>query len=154
LPLPGSSFQIRAERDVSMGTQVRIPIGLRVLAFVCRICPCCVIARRWPDSAFAGKFRKVQRHCPFCRGHEKVRQIIVQAEAEHARELSVAKGGPAAATASGGQTAAAGNASEKRSGGDRRSGRDRRRGLGGYTGPERRSGKDRRSQQDRRQSSC
>ena len=65
-----------------MGELVHIPIGLRLLAAVCRVCPCCVIARRWPNSAFARQFRKVQAHCPFCKAHEKVRHILIASAAE------------------------------------------------------------------------
>ena len=56
-----------------MKEKVHIPVGLRVMAFFCRICPCCIIARRFPDSLFARKFRKIQHRCPFCRSYKKVR---------------------------------------------------------------------------------
>ena len=60
---------------------MHIPLGLRWMALVCRVCPCCIVARRWPNSAFARKFKKVQHVCPFCRAHEKVK-ILIQAEEE------------------------------------------------------------------------
>ena len=72
-----------------MGERVHIPIGLRILAAVCRVCPCCIVARRWPNSAFARQFRKVQHRCPFCKAREKVRHILIAAAAEEAEAVPV-----------------------------------------------------------------
>jgi hypothetical protein len=75
-----------------MGDRVHIPLGLRLMAFVCRICPCCVIARRWPNSGFARRFRKVQHGCPFCRARARVIQIMVEAESQAGERVSVRRG--------------------------------------------------------------
>lgn len=74
-----------------MSERTHIPIGLRMMAAVCRICPCCVIARRWPNSRFARRFRRVQHHCPFCRAY---RQIRIRNEQERLRAVPVRQGSP------------------------------------------------------------
>ena len=135
-----------------MRQQARIPVGLRVMALICRICPCCIVARRWPESGYAIKFRKVQHRCPFCRSYQKIKQIKVAIESEQAKQVAIRRSGLRPRVGSW-----AGNRDEehlmeeRRSSTDRRSGEDRRKGLGGYTGPERRSGRDRRSGIDRRE---
>lgn len=45
---------------------------IRLLAFVCDICPLCIIARRFPDSKFAKGMKKFGRICPFCIAHQKL----------------------------------------------------------------------------------
>ena len=91
------------ERHRTMSERVHIPLGLRLMALVCRICPCCMITRRWPNSGFAKKSSKVQHHCPFCRSYQKVRQIIVQAESQRDEPVLVSREGDAS-EAQGGQT--------------------------------------------------
>lgn len=46
--------------------------GTRLKAWLCRVCPFCVAARRWPDSRYARKLRKIEQNCPFCRAHARV----------------------------------------------------------------------------------
>jgi hypothetical protein len=41
----------------------------RLLAFICRICPVCVAARRWPGSWVARFVRWYSPACPFCRAY-------------------------------------------------------------------------------------
>jgi len=74
-----------------MSQEVRIPLRLRLMAGLCRICPCCVIARRWPESGFAKAFESVRHHCPFCRAYEKVRHIRIMAGAEAEQRMPVSK---------------------------------------------------------------
>ena len=71
-----------------MKETAHIPVGLRVMAFFCHFCPCCLIARRFPNSAFARNFRKIQHRCPFCRSYEKV-QILVKGQGEPEEPVEV-----------------------------------------------------------------
>jgi len=73
----------------NMSEKLHIPIGMRLMAFVCRICPCCIITRHWPDSWYAKHFSKVQHHCCFCRAYKEVRQIRIAFESEQAEKLAV-----------------------------------------------------------------
>jgi rubrerythrin len=41
----------------------------RLLAFLCRICPFCILARRFPDSAYARSLREAEEACPACRAY-------------------------------------------------------------------------------------
>ena len=75
-------------RDVAMLEKVHISIGLRLLALVCKICPCCLIARHWPDSTLAKRFRKVQYLCPFCRAYMRVK-ILQAEESQQARPVPI-----------------------------------------------------------------
>ena len=45
-------------------------IGL--LAFLCEICPLCIVARRFPDSKFASGMKRLEKFCPFCTAHRKL----------------------------------------------------------------------------------
>ena len=49
----------------------RITVWQRALAGVCKVCPFCVAARRWPDSKFSRFWRQTERHCPFCRAYQR-----------------------------------------------------------------------------------
>jgi len=43
----------------------------KFLAFICKICPFCIIARLFPDS-FIGKFiRKTEDDCPACKAYKE-----------------------------------------------------------------------------------
>ncbi len=46
----------------------------RLLAFVCEICPLCIMARRFPDSKFASGMARMERFCPFCNAHKTLNQ--------------------------------------------------------------------------------
>lgn len=46
----------------------------RLLAFVCEICPLCIMARRFPNSKFASGMARMERFCPFCNAHKKLKQ--------------------------------------------------------------------------------
>lgn len=73
-----------------MSEEIHIPIGLRLLAAFCRICPCCIIARRWPDSPFAGQFSKIRQHCPCCRAYDRVK-IMVRGERDKEEPVRIRK---------------------------------------------------------------
>ena len=44
----------------------------RVMAAGCSICPFCIPARMWPNSAFARKMHCLERICPWCRAHNRL----------------------------------------------------------------------------------
>jgi len=43
----------------------------RFLAAICRICPLCIVRRKWPDSAYGRFMKKVEAGCPFCRAYDR-----------------------------------------------------------------------------------
>ncbi len=45
---------------------------LRVLAFVCQVCPFCIMRRRFPDSKFAAGMKRLEKFCPFCRAYDQL----------------------------------------------------------------------------------
>jgi hypothetical protein len=49
-------------------------ILLRILSFVCEICPLCITARRFPKSKFASGMKRLEKFCPFCSAHRKLEQ--------------------------------------------------------------------------------
>jgi len=53
---------------------------MTLLAAVCRVCPLCVCARRWPNSRFAEAVRRIERFCPACRAYAKLKQEIARKE--------------------------------------------------------------------------
>jgi len=67
--------------------KAHLPLGLRLMAAFCKICPCCLISHRWPNSTFARKFKQIQHLCPFCRAQEKV--IKIKAEFEREKQVPV-----------------------------------------------------------------
>ena len=44
----------------------------KALAFVCSVCPFCLVKRKWPASTFARVMNRVERGCPFCRAYRRV----------------------------------------------------------------------------------
>ncbi|NCC49920.1 MAG: hypothetical protein EOM20_01765 [Spartobacteria bacterium] len=42
----------------------------KVLAFLCKVCPFCIAARAFPDSAYAKAMRKAEAECPACRAYD------------------------------------------------------------------------------------
>jgi len=46
--------------------------GTKLLAVCCRICPFCIAARKWPDSALAKKLRQAEKSCPACKAYAQV----------------------------------------------------------------------------------
>ena len=52
----------------------------QILALVCRACPVCICARRWPASGFAKAVRRMERHCPACRAYAQVKKGEAHAE--------------------------------------------------------------------------
>jgi rubrerythrin len=44
----------------------------RFLAFLCRVCPACNVARRFPDSNFAKGLAKAEQNCPACRAYKEI----------------------------------------------------------------------------------
>ena len=45
----------------------------RILAQVCRICPVCILRRRYPDSAYGRLVARLERHCVFCKAYNRIR---------------------------------------------------------------------------------
>ena len=45
---------------------------LRVLAFVCQLCPLCIIRRLIPKSRFALIMNNLEKVCPFCWAHAEL----------------------------------------------------------------------------------
>ena len=39
----------------------------KALAQVCRVCPACILRRKFPDSSYGRLMRRIERTCPFCR---------------------------------------------------------------------------------------
>ena len=58
-----------------MGETAKIGVGTRILAFLCRICPLCVPARRWPHSGYAHRIRVIQNQCPCCAARVRVQRF-------------------------------------------------------------------------------
>ena len=46
-------------------------IFVKLFAFLCYICPLCIIARAFPDSGFAKGMKNVGKICPFCIAYRK-----------------------------------------------------------------------------------
>jgi hypothetical protein len=44
----------------------------KLLAQVCRVCPACILRRKFPDSSYARFMRHVERNCPFCRAYDQL----------------------------------------------------------------------------------
>ena len=51
-----------------------ITVGTRLKAWVCRLCPFCIIARRRPQSSFAQWLASVETNCVCCRAYRKVQE--------------------------------------------------------------------------------
>ncbi len=47
----------------------------RLLAFICRVCPVCICARRWPRSWVARFVRWYSPWCPACRAYAMTRRM-------------------------------------------------------------------------------
>jgi hypothetical protein len=45
---------------------------LRVFAFICSVCPVCLVRRRWPGSLFGRTTARIERFCPFCKAYWKL----------------------------------------------------------------------------------
>jgi len=46
----------------------------RLLAAICKLCPFCTAARRWPNSAYARKLKKIEKFCGPCKAYLKLKQ--------------------------------------------------------------------------------
>ncbi|MBN2312046.1 MAG: hypothetical protein JXR94_23915 [Candidatus Hydrogenedentes bacterium] len=44
----------------------------KILAQVCRLCPACILRRRYPESGFAKVMRSAEKGCPFCRAYDRL----------------------------------------------------------------------------------
>jgi rubrerythrin len=44
----------------------------KLLAFLCSVCPFCIAARKYPDSAFAKKLAKAEENCPACNAYKEI----------------------------------------------------------------------------------
>lgn len=51
--------------------RLKTDMKTKALAAVCRICPFCIAARKWPESAYAKKLKKIEKNCCFCRAYHK-----------------------------------------------------------------------------------
>ena len=51
---------------------VKVSKKKRILAFFCKVCPFCVLARKWPGSRFAKFMGRFDKHCPFCRAYKEI----------------------------------------------------------------------------------
>lgn len=47
----------------------------KLFAFICYICPLCIIARAFPDSKFAKGMKEFAEICPFCKAYKKVQSV-------------------------------------------------------------------------------
>ena len=43
----------------------------RLLAWICAVCPVCIVRRHWPSSWFARITAKEARMCPFCKAYAR-----------------------------------------------------------------------------------
>jgi len=48
----------------------------RILAFFCKICPFCIAARKFPDSAYARAMKKAEADCPACKAYAQLKDVI------------------------------------------------------------------------------
>ena len=46
----------------------------KIMAAVCKFCPFCIAARKWPDSAYAKKLKKLEKNCLFCKAYSRLKQ--------------------------------------------------------------------------------
>lgn len=53
---------------------------MHLLAFLCRICPFCICARRWPASRFARMLTVIEKRCPACRAYRTLHRDVEGAE--------------------------------------------------------------------------
>jgi rubrerythrin len=44
----------------------------QILAFICKVCPACNVARRWPNSSFAKRLAQAEKNCPACKAYKQV----------------------------------------------------------------------------------
>ena len=51
---------------------------VRVLAFLCRICPFCICARQWPESGFAKVLARIEKLCPACIAYARSQRSVVR----------------------------------------------------------------------------
>jgi len=52
----------------------KITWATKAKAFICRICPICCAARRWPQSRYAQRVAVVTKDCPFCKAYVRLRR--------------------------------------------------------------------------------
>ena len=57
----------------------KITWATKAKAFVCRLCPLCRAARRWPNSRYAQRIRVVTKDCPFCKAYIRLQRARVEA---------------------------------------------------------------------------
>ena len=55
------------------GERSEIDTKTKIMAVFCKFCPFCIVARQWPDSAYAKKLRDVEKHCPFCKAYSELK---------------------------------------------------------------------------------
>lgn len=46
----------------------------KVFALIGSLCPFCMIARKFPESKYAGAMRSLGKICPFCIAYEKLKK--------------------------------------------------------------------------------
>ena len=47
----------------------------KMLALVCRVCPVCILRRRFPESGYGRFTRRIERACPFCRAYDELHGV-------------------------------------------------------------------------------
>jgi hypothetical protein len=55
------------------GLRVKTNMKTKVLAAFCRVCPFCIAARKWPNSAYAKKLKEIEKNCPFCKAYSRLK---------------------------------------------------------------------------------
>lgn len=55
-------------------TETTITARDRRLAWACRLCPFCVVARWLPNSAYARKLQAMEKDCPACQAYRRVQE--------------------------------------------------------------------------------
>ena len=45
------------------------------MAWICSVCPFCVLKRKWPGSLYARTLVYVEKCCPFCRAYRELRML-------------------------------------------------------------------------------
>lgn len=47
---------------------------LKMMAFVCKICPPCIFARKYPEAKFSKFVEKEKKICPFCKAYDEAKE--------------------------------------------------------------------------------
>ncbi|MCG2726148.1 MAG: hypothetical protein L6420_07840 [Elusimicrobia bacterium] len=47
---------------------------IKLLAFICSICPLCIFTRAYPDLKISKAIFKIEKFCPFCAARRKLKE--------------------------------------------------------------------------------